>query len=209
MKVYFHYQDYDNVKSYRDFAIFDYITTQYNHYQITHPKITIPSRQADKVSSSKTNNETYLQAGTGILTRFEIPYLKNLLELYPNVRILKAELVIAPVRNTYKTIKLPDKISLYATDDVNRFGSPILDMNTGTVQIGVRVIDEIYQEDTHYTFDVTNYIAAKLLEQTDNIPALLVSITPNDVYRTTDRLVIGSQQNSSNKVKLIIYYMYY
>ncbi len=209
MRLYFHYQDFDVVKAYRDFTIFDYITMQFNNYHISHPKFEIPPTQADKIPASQSGHQTYLQAGTGILTRLEFPYLKNLLQLYQNVKVLKAELIIEPMRNTYKTIQLPEKVSIYSTDDINRFGSPILNVNTGAVLTGNLKIDEVYQEETSYTFDVTNFIASKLTEATDEIPAILITIAPNDVYRTTKRLVLGSQQNSSNEVKLKVYYMHY
>ncbi len=71
------------------------------------------------------------------------------------------------------------------------------------------VIDELYQEETSYTFDVTSFIQSKITEETDEIPALLITVTPNDIYTTTDRLVLGSQDNSDSRVKLKIYYMNY
>ncbi len=82
-------------------------------------------------------------------------------------------------------------------------------MNTGSALIGNLVIDDVYQEETSYTFDITSFIQTKITEATDDIPALLITVTPNDIYRTADRLILGSQTNSDSKVKLKVYYMNY
>ena len=82
-------------------------------------------------------------------------------------------------------------------------------MNTGSALVGKLVIDNEYQEGTSYTFDITSFIQTKIAEATDDIPALLITITPNDIYRTADRLILGSQINSESKIKLKIYYMNY
>jgi hypothetical protein len=49
----------------------------------------------------------------------------------------------------------------------------------------------------------------KIAEATDDIPALLVTVTPYEIYTTADRLVLGSQSNSDSKVKVKLYYMNY
>jgi hypothetical protein len=209
MRLYYHYVDFTSISQYRDFSIFGYTVNQFNHYEITNPVISLPADQKDKIPVKNTYKQSYIQAGTGIVTRLEIPYLKNLLELHENMRILKAELILEPVRNTYSAIELPPKIGLFASDKFNRFGAPILNMNTGSSLVGTLIIDEVYQEDTRYTFDVTYFIQSKIAEATDDIPALLVTVSPNEIYRTADRLVLGSQINSDSKVKLKIYYMNY
>lgn len=209
MRLYYHYTDYTSVSQYRDFPIFAYTVTQFNHFEITNPVIDLPASQKDKLPVKYTNKQSYLQAGTGIITRLEIPYLKNLLALHENMRIMRAELVLEPARNTYKTIDLPLRISLFQSDKYNRFGSPVLNTNTGSALIGTLVIDEVYQEDTRYTFDVTNFMQSKITEATDEVPSLLVTVTPNEIYTTADRLILGSQINSDSKIKLKIYYMNY
>jgi hypothetical protein len=209
MRLYYHYVDFSTVSQYRDFGIFAYAINQFNHFEIINPLIDLPHNQKDKLPVKYTHNESYLQAGTGIVTRLEIPYLKNLLTLHDNIQILRAELILEPARNTYKTIELPPRISLFQSDNKNRFGSPILNMNTGSALVGNLVIDKVYQEETSYTFDITGFIQSKIIEATDDIPALLITITPNDIYKTADRLVLGSQKNSESKIKLKLYYMNY
>jgi hypothetical protein len=209
MRLYYHYFNYTNISEHRDFPIVGSTMFQFNHFDITNALIDLPTSQKDKLPVKYTNKQSYLQAGTGIISRLEIPFLKNLLALHENMRILKAELIIEPARNTYKTIDLPPRISLFQSDKYNRFGSPVLNLNTGSALIGTLVIDDVYQEDTHYTFDITSFMQNKIAEATDDIPALLVTVTPYEIYTTADRLVLGSQSNSDSKVKVKLYYMNY
>ncbi len=171
MRLYYHYVDFTNISDHRDFAIFGFTVTQFNHYEISNPVISLPKNQKEKVPARLNEKQTYSQAGTGIVTRLEIPYLKNLLLVHDNIQILKAELILEPARNTYKTIHLPERIGLYASDNLNRFGSVIFNVSSGSPLIGSLVIDQVYQEDTRYTFDVTNFIQTKIMEATDDVPA--------------------------------------
>jgi hypothetical protein len=91
---------------------------------------------------------------------------------------------------------------VYGSDQVNRFGTYFSAEADLT-------IDKIFQEETRYTFDVTSFIQMKLVEQTNEIPALLVTIKPDDLYKTFDRIVLGSQLNTDKRVKLKIYYINY
>jgi hypothetical protein len=209
MRLYYHYVDFSSVSQFRDFGLFAYAINQFNHFEITNPVINLPVDQKDKLPAKNTNKQSYIQAGTGTVTRLDIPYLKNLRGMHENMRVLRADLILEPVRNTYTTLQLPSKISLFQSDKFNRFGSPVLNANTGSTLVGTLVIDRVYQEETSYTFDVTGFIQSKIAEATDDIPALLITITPNDIYSSAERLILGSQINSDSKVKLKVYYMNY
>jgi hypothetical protein len=209
IRLYYHYSDFTVLHKILDFTISSPATLQFNHFSIHNPTEAWPAKQSEKLAARMTDNKTFVEGGTGLVTRFEIPYLKNLSELYQNMQILRAELILEPARDTYKNIKLPEKISLYYSDRLNRFVSPVLVPATGNVQQGTLVVDEVFQEETSYTFNITDFISSKLTEESDDIPALLLSISTDELYKTADRLVLGSQLNRNNKIKLKIYYMNY
>jgi hypothetical protein len=209
MRLYYHYFDYSVLHKYFDFSISDATYLQFNQIEIKNPVEEWPGKQTEKLSSKLTHNMSVVQGGTGIVTRFEIPYLKNLRELYSNTQVLRAELILEPAKNTYNIFKLPAKTSLYGTDHLNRIGQYISVPNVGGIQTGTLVIDNMFQEETSYSYDITDFISTKLNAESDDIPALLLQITPDDMFKTTDRLVLGSQSNPDSKVKLKIYYMNY
>jgi len=202
MRLYYHYFDYENIYKHIDFQIgYDNAGLQYNQFLLD-PLVDFPTKQREKLPAHETGNNTYVQAGTGIVTRLEIPYLKNLLALHTNIIIMKAELQIEPVRNTYKIFSLPENVQLYGSDKINRF-------ETSFIADAVLSLDDIYQEETSYTFDVTRFIKNKITEESDETPALLVTVSPEYLYKSLDRIVLGSQLHAENRVKLKIYYINY
>ena len=209
MKLFYHYSDVTSVSRFLSFPINSSNFLQFNRFNIDNPVVEFPENQKDKLYAPLTDNKTYVQGGTGIATRFEIPYLRNLLELHENMQVLRAELVLEPVRNTYKLFKLPERISLYITDRLNRIGSPMRDEISGEILTGNLVIDNLYQEETSYTFDVTSFIMQEISIGRDNVPALLLTISPEDQNKYPSRLILGSQLRKDNTVKLKIYYMSY
>jgi hypothetical protein len=209
MRVYYHYFDFQTEYRYIDFPINEFTSLQFNQFLATNTVLDTLNDQHEKLPATNVGNKSYVQAGIGIVTRFEMPTLPNLLELHPNVQILKAELVMEPVKNSYKTLKLPEGISLFTSDNLNRFGSAISNPVTGDAILGKLVIDDVFQEETSYTFDVTDFVRNKIKEASDDVPCLLLTIKTNELFVTMDRLVLGSRQNKENNVKLKIYYMYY
>ncbi|MBN2481978.1 MAG: DUF4270 family protein, partial [Bacteroidales bacterium] len=172
MRLFYHYTDLDVVRKKIGFLIYDR-NLQFNQITGTDIGFELPEGQRDKLSAQETGNTTYIQAGTGFFTRIEIPYLKNILELSSNLEVLKAELILEPLSNSYTRKSLPLEISAYETDNGNNFVTPLTD-KFGQIQIANLTIDDIFFEDTRYRFDVKDFIKAKLIEQTDDVPSLLV-----------------------------------
>lgn len=212
MRLYYHHTEQTVRYKKLDFSIEQYEKTnysnklQFNKIELTNPKFILPATQKDKVPAYLTNHKTYTMAGVGIMTRIEFPYLKNLLTLYENIHIVDAVLEIEPARNSYITMDLPKNLSLFETDKFNNIGAQIKN-KYGQVQTPVFNLDELYQEDTYYRFDVTQFLQDQLLLLTDQTPALLMTISGDNYYSTLQRLVSGSSSNSRDRVKLKIYYI--
>lgn len=207
LRLYYHFFEFERVQRRLDFPL-NNTSLQFNQVFYTEPLVDLPAEQKEKLPAKETDRVTFVQGGTGIATRIEIPYLKNILELRPNLKVLSAELEIEPLRNSGLAVPLPTQISLYTTDRLNRFGTPILNDRNET-QVAKLFIDEVFQEDTKYTFNIGTFITAKLAEASDDIPALMLIITPNSLNQSVDRLVAGSRFHPENRMKLKIYYMYY
>jgi hypothetical protein len=108
------------------------------------------------------------------------------------------------LRNTYNTFALPQKTSLYQSDNLNNFSQGITTKN-GYPQTGRLEIDEPYQVNTRYTFDITNFLDKKLYEESGETPSILLTVSPDNLYKTFDRLIVGSQQNQENEMKIRVY----
>jgi hypothetical protein len=165
--------------------------------------------QEDEVISTLCNNESYCQASLGLLTKIEIPYLRNLVELDENIKILKAQLVLNAVAGTYHTVSLPTSLVLYDINTTNNeLGSTVIN-SSGYQVTGTPLIDSEYGTDMQYTFDITYYIASMVATTSYDTPAITV-ILPSSLYNSTlNRAVFGDRTSSTNISKLKIWYWHY
>ncbi|MDX5419937.1 MAG: DUF4270 domain-containing protein [Hymenobacteraceae bacterium] len=175
------------------------------------------------IPSSETGGDSYVQAGTQLLTKVTIPYLSSLQAQQGNIIINRAELVF-PVKNssTSNNLPTPPQLVLYETNNENR----LLRDNTGTLravqQDGINPNITSYpaamtlktkNNKSYYSMNVTSYVqaiilgqkanngfllgAASVASQQDGTRSLRPELSP---YRT----IITN--NEANPVKLLIYY---
>ncbi len=204
LRIFYHYVDLEIIHKRIDFMIGtryeNDISLQFNQITSTDVSFELPEGQRDKVPAQETDSTTFIQGGTGIFTKVEIPYLKNILEMNSNIEVLRADLVLEPLSNSYTRNTIPMELYAYETNNANDFITPVTNMADLT-------IDDLFYENTRYRFDITDFINAKLVEQTDKAPSLLVTLS--GVANTIDRLILGSRWHQSNDVRLELYYMRY
>ena len=194
-------------------AIIDFGINQVN-YQFNN--ITIDRTGSAIASISHTNNQlpsaSTLHAGfsqyiTGSVVKLSFPYLSNLYQLPNFIKIIKAQLIIRPLQNSYQgNYHLPSRLRLSVTDQNNYLGSD-LTVSSGSsnvVQYGNLFIDNLYGTQTAYTYDITNYLQAQMATTGTNQNGLL--ILPNGQAATFNRILIADGTNTNNKTEVKIYY---
>ncbi|HEY4786391.1 MAG TPA: DUF4270 family protein [Bacteroidales bacterium] len=220
MKIYYHG---DGGQRFLKFSVTN-TTYQFNNiktsWSSTSPMSAL-TKQTKVVSSFDTQDQVYCQAGTGLMARLEFPYLKRLVDAStnstsatPNIKILKAELILSPIQGTYNSVSLPSSLLLYQLDYLNNISGILVD-NSGNALAPKLTIDHQFNEQTYYTFDVTSFVTSAVQATTNDVPALGISMpststsTPNELYTTLDRLVLGDGNRSLNVSKLKIYFWRY
>jgi hypothetical protein len=204
MRLYFHegkttrYFDFPNINP----------TLQFNRItddlsQTRYPLNTLQKAE-DRLLSLQSANQTFIQGGTGFLTRIEFPYLSNFKFSSNRIKLLKAQLIIRPVKNTYKTFTLPTKFVIYEANFDNKIG--YIQNDTTASQL---TIDDLYNEETAYTIDISSFINSAIQNTTDDIPAIIVTLPFSDSRSTLKRAILsdGMGQNISTKLK-ILYWRY-
>ena len=92
------------------------------------------------------------------------------------------------------------------TDQYNKVGKVLTD-NANAVIYSTLVTDELYNEDTRYTFDITSYVNDKLADGYFNIEdGLFIGLPESDLNKTFDRLLI---EGKNPAMKLRLYYLSY
>ncbi|MFY7963710.1 MAG: DUF4270 family protein [Chitinophagaceae bacterium] len=164
-----------------------------------------------EISSLFTNNESYTQAATGSMIKLTFPTIKGILQIPNFAKILKAALIVKPVKGSYNTSYfLPPNLRLSYTNQNNNLGSDLAFItNNGalSVQYGFLQTDYFLNENTQYQYDLTEYLKEVL--RTTNITqgdGLLLTPPSNAFESEFARVVIGNKSNPLGKIQLVIYY---
>ena len=213
MRLHYHETNVFNESKYIDFVFYNNDNTQFNEVKADRSgtPLSVFNGPNKEVVSTITNNVAYLQNLTGFVPKIKFPTLRSLLLRPDFVKILKAELVIRPVKNSYNSITpLPPVLYAVPTDQSNTLGSPLNYVSTAgivTTQTGSLVTDPVYDENTEYYYDITSYLQQQILISTNNQNGLLfVPPTPASLS-TLNRVIIGDQKNTQGGLQLKIYYV--
>ncbi|MNR08693.1 hypothetical protein D3C85_1248610 [compost metagenome] len=151
---------------------------------------------------------TYTQGLAGVKTKISFPQLDAFTSTYGKVVVNKAELVVDLSAGTYTYPFTPiQRLSLYRWDIANQ---PTTTPDYSTTSPGV--IGGYYDSlKNRYIFIVTNYVQA-LIDKTVKDYGTFIAPTGIDAYQvvptaiTAERSVFEASTNTTNKVKLNIYY---
>jgi hypothetical protein len=165
-----------------------------------------------EIPSKQLNNAAYLQSLTGVVTKISFPTLSNLLLIKQTGKILKAQLFVRPLSGTYDNnrYRLPPQLNLITTDKTNGYGSALTDPSStsSTAQTGNLTIDNIYQTNTNYTFDVTSYLQQQIHVNPALLDGLLLYPPTSVATRSFTRLVIGDNTTANkSKIQLKIFFL--
>jgi hypothetical protein len=161
-----------------------------------------------QIFSWQTQQSSFSQFISGSMIKVRFPYLRSLLQLPRFTKIIRAELVLKPVKDSYSTVyKLPGLLRIAETDQQNYVGADIgaYDGSGQFIpQYGNLFEDVLYGTGTAYTYDVTGYLQSQIAVSTNNKNGLLLlPPSPSTVF---NRVVIGDRNNAANKSILKIYY---
>lgn len=179
-----------------------YNQISYNHTG-TNLAIFTPFKKQVK-TSSVTGHKAYLHSNLGSYIKITFPTILNIKELHPYIKVIKAELVISPSPGTvHYPYSLPSSLNLYTTDENNVLNAILAD-NDGQELTGNLYVDALYGEQTHYTFDITDFITRVISEGNFSKSALM--LTPSSVISDSqfERFVLNDQTLSKG-IQLKLY----
>ncbi|WP_243229891.1 DUF4270 family protein [Flavobacterium pectinovorum] len=213
-KVRLYYSKYlsgtDTETSYvKDFTFLD-ATKQFNAISLDKTGTLIQNLPASssKLSSLLTNNQGYIQSGTGVACRIDFPNIKQLRYISDKGAIVDAELILKPVNNTYsEKFPLSDSLRVFVADKLNRI-SGTLNSSSGTaLYANLNKQSDEFNENVQYSLSVGNFLQKEMLRQSDSRSSLVL-VLPN-IAKAVNRLVLGDQKHLNNKIQLKIYYISY
>ena len=139
------------------------------------------------ISSTATNNRSYLRNGVGNAIKVEIPSLDEIREVLTQNFITEATLVLRPVRDTYGDLTpFPAEITVFEVDRFNR-RRRVVNVTQSLI------VDDEFGENTEYRIELTNFIQDKIAEDERNEDAILLQGSEATLGTTVDRLVVGDR----------------
>lgn len=162
----------------------------------------------EAISTDLTNNTAFVQAGIGLQTKIEIPYLNRLKEL-GNISINRAELVIKVNAGSTDEFSEPNNLVLFESNSenqilVNEDSVQLLIQQDGFFNAVTRPLilsyDSRFEE---YRGFVSDYLNLTLNGEKSNDAILLTALNNST---TLNRLLVNASPNSSFGSQLRIFY---
>jgi len=200
-------QDQEESSLYKDFSILD-LSKQFNNITLDRTGTVLQNLPAsdDAIPSARTRNVGYVQSGTGIACRLDFPSIRNIKYLAEKGTIVDAELLLKPVRNSY-SLKYPlrDSLNVYVSDKRNRISGLLLGSDGAQLYGKLNMTADEFNENITYSLKLGNFLQQQVSETSTS--SLIVTL-PN-FPKGVDRILLGDQSNTENKLKLKIYYISY
>jgi hypothetical protein len=225
VQLHYHTPEVDQVK--KDSSVFR-VTASYNQILGDRKGTALANLSDSKriaLPSSQSGNKSFIQAGTGIMTRVDFPSLRSLRGLKFTVAN-RAFLRVTPLRaSVTDPLRVPSQIYVYRCDKNNEyytggdgFPLPLYVLSSSQQQqvFGTYVNDYVNNKQ-YYLVDVSSFVTDIMTSEIDDIGGLILRTSifntqssfrdaDTEFSKSVNRLVIGDQQNDDPGVKLELYY---
>ncbi len=205
LKIYYHFEDVG--PSEKEITInMGSASNQFNHVITDFSGTPLDGIKTSHIyPSSRTNNKAYMQGLVGLIPKIQFPTVENLF-LENQWKILKAELVVTPATNSFDVFPLPPKMYIFDTDKSNILKNILTD-SQGNPLTAVFYNDVLYNQETRYTYGITNFMNSELSDSYfDYNHALAIGLNETGLKSTLNRLLVECK---NPPVKLRLYYLTY
>ncbi|WP_109438090.1 DUF4270 family protein [Aquimarina sp. AU119] len=162
--------------------------------------------QEINLSSTESNNRSYIQAGVGIITKIQFPTIKKIQEIPGTGTIVDATLRIKSPLQVHSNI-LPIRDSLFVNniDQNNNIGNQLAN-GTNNVFATIDESDKEFNEIV-YEIPIGVYLESEISEapEIDNG----IAIFPQNFNDTVNRIVLEGENSTDFEAQLIITYAIY
>jgi len=211
MRLYYHEIEGENSHElkYHDFPVRSSIFN-FTNYSADRSKTVLADLkdQKDDIKSIDTDDLTFIQCGTGLATKIEIPYWDQMLIRLDIGDLLKVELELYPLNLSYRKHAMPHSLNVFATNNRNEidYYPFLLEKRKGDRFAKPLEAQFYYDDDTyinsHYKIDLTTYLKPKLYDfETENIQLMIM---PNAklIGEFVERIVFTNEKKSDYRFKL-------
>ena len=173
-------------------------STSLNYTKVEHDRTNTPLENLKagtdyELPSSESEHQVYLQGLTGMYINIEFPYLNNLNQTGRLVSIESAVLKLYPIKvRITESIHCRNRCLFIRQTRITPLRVSLLTSREIT-QTGSLVEDNVYYEDTHYSFDITSFIQNNLGTAGESREKLQIFLSDNAFYNTVRGVVLGDR----------------
>ncbi|MBZ4191433.1 DUF4270 family protein [Niabella beijingensis] len=207
LRIYYTLRGQYNEKKFLDIGYT--ASKQYNHLGYNYagtPLASFNPLKSQLTESSAMDRKALLNNYIPSYIKITFPDILDVKQAYPYVKVIKAalEVRVNKQENT-APFTLPPGLVMYISNLNNEFSSVLLQPgSTDAVQNGNLVINDLEENGTKYTFDITSYINTIIDEGRFSTKSLFLCPYSTGYKTYTSRLVVTDQPNDSD-IKLKLY----
>ncbi|HVS98618.1 MAG TPA: DUF4270 family protein [Puia sp.] len=218
MRIYYRENALFSSEKFIDFAFtnknnqYNYITTDRTGKPINNLRLaTQPVQPPPLTPSGEIGHVGYVQSMEGLNVKLTFPYLNSIALRRDFIGLLRAQLTVRPVPGSFSTTwRLPPQVDIFTADQHNVLIAPVPAAGTGAAQSGNLVVDYFNPLNTAYTYDVTNFVAAQLVNPSPvaQQTGLMLTIPAPGGNASFNRLIVADQSYPvTQRITLDVYYI--
>lgn len=187
----------------------DRATDQFNHIEMDFTSSKYPLlKDLKEIPASETQDRCLIIPGGNVYTKVKLPTLGSILEISEVGAVLSAELVFEPELIELQFNDYPKNLLLYEAGKYNYIES-VIKNGAGNTAYGSLIQDDYYDEETSYSFDLSNYVITELSDYyIDQERSILISIADTANAQVMNHLYLMGESMKFRQPKLKIYYLH-
>jgi len=155
--------------------------------------------QETSIESFTTSNTTFMQAGTGIATKIDIPYFEKIYDIPGSGTIVDANLKLSIKHNSNtQNLYTNDSLNVYIVNRKSEILSQLTDVLGNTVLGSIESVSDEFNTTT-YSIPLKYFLKLKLTD--NNKDNLFLAIYPKEFDQSVNRYILNGN-NASDDVKL-------
>jgi hypothetical protein len=212
IKVRLYYREYSDEKLVQRVHEFPFTTNLSYYSKIsadrTGTSLEFLNNDNDELSAYETEDEVFIQAGTGVVAKVTFPYIRKMIDLEDLLIVNEAKLILEPVNDSYnERFSLPRSLTLFETDRSNLPLTQIYaDYNVTEVQKASISIDQEFDKTSGYVFTITQYMQSLLSTEGNLQRGLLITPLSGEINKGVERVYLNAGSGSAYRIKLKIWY---
>lgn len=163
--------------------------------------------QETLIPSADTDNSFFMQAGTSVLTRLDIPHLKSLNDISSQGVVVDAKLKFSLKEHTYsENLYTRDSLQVYIIDNKSNVLANLTSDGTTPIMSSIENYNSEFETDV-YVIDIKSFIS---LKQSETYEEYFLAIYPQNFNNSVDRYIFnGNGATDDLQIKLELTYATY